>query len=68
MMLVRFSYIRFYLVGQYIYNGEISKEKVIKIIQILSKEIEHDEIYLKSVLLYLKKYELDNNRFARILL
>lgn len=68
MMLVRFSYIRFYIVGQYIYNGEISKEKVIKIIQTLSKEIEHDEIYLKSVLVYLKKYELDNNRFARILL
>lgn len=68
MMLVRFSFIRFYLVGQYIYNGEISKEKIIRAIQTLSKEIEHDEIYLKSVLVYLKKYELDNKRFARILL
>jgi lysine-N-methylase len=68
MMLVRFSYIRFYLVGQYIYNGEISKENVVRSIQSLSKEVEHNEKYLKNILLYLKEYELDNKRFARILL
>jgi|GEM_PF-296589 len=68
MMLVRFSYIRFYLVGQYLYSGEISKEDIIRSIQCLTKEIEHDETYLKDILIYLKEYELDNKRFARILL
>lgn len=68
MMLVRFSYIKFILVGQHIYNGEISKEKIMRLIQALSKEIEHNEEYLKNILLYLKEYELDNKRFAEILL
>lgn len=68
MMLVRLSYIKFILVGQYIYNGEISKEKIVRLIQVLSKEIEHNEKYLKDILLYLKEYELDNKRFAEILL
>jgi len=68
MMLVRFSYIRFYLVGQYIYNGQISKENIVRSIQSLSKEIEHNEKYLKNILLYIKEYGLDNKRFARILL
>lgn len=68
MMLVRLSYIKFILVGQYIYNGEISKEKIVRLIQVLSKEIEHNENYLKNILLYLREYELDNKRFAEILL
>jgi lysine-N-methylase len=68
MMLVRFSYIKFILVGQYIYNGDISKEKIVRLIQALSKEIEHNEEYLKNILLYLKEYELDNKRFMEILL
>lgn len=50
MMLVRFSYIRFYLVGQYLYSGEISKENTqIRSIQSLTK-IEHDKTYLKDIL------------------
>lgn len=68
MMLVRFSYIKFILIGQYIYNGEISKGNIVRLIQALSKEIEHSEEHLKNILLYLKEYELDNKRFAEILL
>ena len=68
MMLVRFSYIRFYLVGQYLHSGEISKENIIRSIQSLTKEIEHDETYLKDILKFLKENELDNKRFSRILL
>lgn len=68
MMLVRFSYIRFYLVGQFLYSGEISKENIIRSIQSLTKEIEHDETYLKDILMFLKENELDNKRFSRILL
>ncbi|WP_160686633.1 flagellin lysine-N-methylase [Clostridium sp. C2-6-12] len=68
MMLIRFSYIKFILVGQYIYNGEISIEKIVRLIQALSKEIEHNDEYLKNILLYIKEYELDNKRFAEILL
>jgi lysine-N-methylase len=67
MMLVRYSYVKFILVGQYIYNGEISEEKIVRLIQALSKEIEHNEEFLKNILLYLKEYELDNKRFAEIL-
>lgn len=68
MMLIRFSYIKLILVGQFIYNGEICIEKIVRLIQALSKEIEHNEEYLKNILLYLKEYELDNKRFAEILL
>ena len=68
MMLVRFSYIRFYLVGQYLYSGEVSKENIIMSIQSSTKEIEHAETYLKDILIYLKENELDNKRFATILL
>lgn len=68
MMLTRFAYIRFYIVGQYLYSGEISKEKVILSIQSLMKEIEHDKSYLKDIRRYIIENELDNRRFAKILL
>lgn len=68
MMLVRFSYIKFYLVGNYLYSGELSKEDIVRSIQALTKELEHDETYLKDILIYLKKHELYNNWFVKILL
>jgi lysine-N-methylase len=68
MMLIRFSYIRFYIVGQYLYRGEILKEDIIKFIQTLTKEIEHDTTYLRDILKYVKENELDNRRFSIILL
>lgn len=68
MLLVRFSYIRFYLVGQYLAGVDMSKENIIKSIQVLSKEIEHDATYLEDVLRYIKENDLNNDRFANILL
>jgi len=68
MMLIRFSYIRFYIVGLYLYNGEISKENILRSIQSLTKGIEHDSDYLKDILRYVKENELDNKRFIEILL
>ncbi|AQS08928.1 flagellar biosynthetic protein FliU [Clostridium saccharobutylicum] len=68
MILVRFSYIRFYLVGNYLYSGELSKDDIVKLIQTLTKELEHDENYLKDILIYLKKHELYSNWFASVLL
>jgi lysine-N-methylase len=68
MMLIRFSYIRFYIVVQYLYRGEILKEDIIKFIQTLTKEIEHDTTYLRDILKYVKENELDNRRFSIILL
>ncbi|OOM73949.1 flagellin lysine-N-methylase [Clostridium sp. BL-8] len=68
MMLIRFSYIRFYIVGQYLYKGTISIDDIIRFIQSLTKEIEHDKTYLSDILQYVKENELDNRRFATILL
>lgn len=68
MMLVRFSYIRFFIVGEYLYDHQISKEKIIRVIQSLSKEIEHNKKYMKGILKYIKEYQLDNKRFIGILL
>jgi lysine-N-methylase len=68
MMLVRLSYIKFFIAGYYLSDGKITIDNIIKIIQSLTKEIEHDETYLKYILTHIKEYELDNKRFAKILL
>lgn len=68
MMLIRFSFIKFCLIGQYLYNKDISKEIIIRTIQIFSKETEHDSVYFKEIIIYLKENELDNERFIDILI
>ena len=68
MLLTRYSFIRFYLVGKYIYNKQESKESMVEFIQAFSKTIEHHKSYLIDSLEYIKENEFDNMEFAKILL
>lgn len=68
MILIRYSFMRFYLVSKYLYNKEDSKEKIIKFVQVFSKAIEHDKNYLSQVLDYIIDNGYDNMEFAKTLL
>lgn len=68
MLLTRYSFIRFYLVGKYLHNKEESKEGIVEFIQVFSKTIEHHKSYLVDSLQYIKEKEFDNMEFAKILL
>ncbi|MFU7515207.1 flagellin lysine-N-methylase [Clostridium sp. HCS.1] len=68
MLLTRYSFIRFYLVGKYLYNKQESKESIVEFIQSFSKTIEHHKSYLIDSLEYIKEKEFDNIEFAKVLL
>ncbi|VYT94850.1 FliB family protein [Clostridium tertium] len=68
MLLTRYSFIRFYLVGKYLYNKQESKESIVDFIQAFSKTIEHHKSYLIDSLEYIKENEFDNMEFAKVLL
>ena len=67
MLLTRYSFIRFYLVGKYLYNEQDSKEDIVGFIQSFSKTIEHHKTYLIDSLEHIKENEFDNMEFAKIL-
>ena len=68
MLLIRYSFIRFYLVGKYLYNKQDCKENIVEFIHTFSKTIEHHKTYLVDSLAYIKENEFDNIEFAKILL
>ncbi|MEG1483529.1 flagellin lysine-N-methylase [Clostridium sp.] len=68
MLLTRYSFIRFYLVGKYLSNKSESKEDVVAFIQVFSKVIGHHKTYLVDLLNYIKENEFDNIEFAKIFL
>ncbi|MCF0147224.1 MAG: FliB family protein, partial [Clostridium sp.] len=68
LLLTRYSFIRFYLVGKYLYNKQESKESIVDFIQVFSKTIEHHNSYLIDSLEYIKENEFDNMEFAKVLL
>ncbi|SFU70912.1 lysine-N-methylase [Clostridium sp. DSM 8431] len=68
MLLVRFSFIRFYLVGRALRNGTESMENIINMIQSFSKAVEHHKTFLSDVLEDIKDKEFDNMEFAKTLL
>lgn len=68
MLLMRYSFIRFYLVGMYLNEGALSKENIIEVIQAFSKTIEHHRSFLIDALAYIKRQEFDNMEFAKLLL
>ena len=68
MLIIRFSFIRFLLIGNKFSGVQLSEGNITKIIQIFSKEIEHNATYLKDVRKYIKEYELYTERFAEMLL
>ena len=68
MLLTRYSFIRFYLVGKNIYSEQDSKENIVDFIQAFSKTIEHHKNYLINSLKYIEENEFDNMEFAKTLL
>lgn len=68
MLLMRFSLIRFYLVGRYLNNESESAENIINMIQSFSKAVEHHKTFLSDVLQDIKEKEFDNMEFAKTLL
>ena len=68
MLLVRYSFIKFYLVGKYLYNKQDCKEDIAEFIQAFSKTIEHHRTYLVDSMNYIKENKLDNIEFAKILI
>ena len=68
MLLVRYSFIRFYLVGRYLHNKRESKEEIVRFIQVFSKTTEHHKTFLADTLRELKGNEFDNIEFTKTLL
>ncbi len=66
MLLMRYSFIRFYLVGRYINSRQDSKGDIIKFIQVFSKSIGHHRNYLVNLLKYIKEKEFNNIEFVKI--
>lgn len=65
MLLMRYSLIRFYLVGMYLKNKTASKEEIVKFIQLFSKGLGHHKNYLTDMLKYIKEKEFDNLEFCK---
>lgn len=68
MLLTRYSFIKFYLVGKYLNSEEESKDNITEFIQVFSKVIGHHKTYLVDVLRFLKGREFDNMEFAKMFL
>lgn len=68
MLLIRYSLIRFYLVGKYLYNKKECPKDIIKFIQVFSKAIEHDKNYIEEILDYILENEFDNMEFAEMII
>lgn len=68
MLLTRYSFIRFYLVGKYLNNKEDSKEEMVEFIQVFSKIVGHHKTYLVELLKYIKQNKLNNMEFAKVFL
>lgn len=68
MLVIRYSLIRFYLVGIYNKEEDKSKELIIKVIQKFSKAVEHHYTFLSETLEYIVNNEFDNMEFVSTLL
>lgn len=68
MLIIRVSFIRFYLVRLYLNNKEENYENIVDFIQVFSKTIEHHKSYLIDSLHYIKRKEFDNMEFAKTIL
>lgn len=63
MLVIRYSLIRFYLVGIHNVKKDDSREGIIKVIQKFSKAVEHHYTFLSETLEYVVNSEFDNMEF-----
>ncbi|MBE6048641.1 MAG: FliB family protein [Clostridium sp.] len=68
MLLIRFSIIRFYIVGRFLNNKTESVDNIINMIQSFSKAVEHHKTFLSDLLFDIKEKELDNMEFSKTLI
>lgn len=68
MLLVRYSLMRFYLVGRYLFNKKDNEENIIRLIQVYTKVMEHDKDYMCEIFDYIIENEFDNMEFAQMLI
>ncbi|MGG5460976.1 flagellin lysine-N-methylase [Clostridium sp. B9] len=74
MLLIRYTFMRFYLVGMYLNNEEsegnisLSKEEVVRFVQCFAKVVEHHKTYLVDLLNYIKQHDYNNLEFVKTLL
>ncbi len=68
MLVIRFTFIRFYLAGIAAKNGQITKDDVVLMIQIHTKTISHHKTFIPDLLEDLKQKQLDNMDFISIIL
>lgn len=68
MLVVRYSFIRFYLVENYINNKNVSEEEVVKFIALFARNVEHDKSYMSEILNYIEENKDDNLDFIEKLL
>ena len=68
MLLVRYSFIRFYLVGIYIQNGIDNVDDIIRFISVFVRTIEHDKNFLPKIADYIEENKYDNMDFAKKLI
>lgn len=64
MLVIRYSLIRFYLIGIYNETKDDSTESIIKVIQKFSKAVEHHYTFLSETLEYIVNNEFDNLQFV----
>jgi len=68
MLLVRYAFIRFYLVGIYTEDENDISCKIIKFITAFTRTVEHNKNYLPDILKYINSNCFNNFNFARRLL
>lgn len=68
MLLVRYSFIRFYLAGRYINNNKDTPEDIIRFISSFGRSIEHDKNHLPKIVDCIEENQYCNMEFARKLL
>ena len=68
MLLLRYSLMRFYLVGKFINSKKDCVDDIIAFIQVFVKAVEHDKNYRMEILQYIKDNDFDNMEFAKTLI
>ena len=68
MLVVRYTFIRFYLAGIAEVKGKITIDDVVLMIQIHTKTINHHKTFIPDLLIDIKEKEFDNMEFIAIML
>ncbi len=68
MLVVHFIWLRFYLAGVFKHNKTASLEDAVRVIQVVTKTIDHHKTFLQDIFDELKENEYDHMAFVKALL